>query len=419
MRKIFIIIIAVLAAVHCFAADVHVIIIDGSINPVTAEYLVNAIDRAERSADLLIVQLDTPGGLMASTRTMVKKMLSAKVPIVVYVAPSGARAGSAGVFITLAAHIAVMAPGTNIGAAHPVTMGGQMDSTMNKKVTNDAVAFARSIAEQRGRDVEWAEAAVRESASITDSDAIKKGIIDLVARDVDELLEKIDGFTVNLPEEEVVLSTKNYELRPFEMSWREELLNKISDPNIAYVLLMLGFYGLLFELYNPGAIFPGIVGGICLILAFFALQTLPTNWAGLLLIIFAVILFLLEIKVTSYGMLAIGGVVSLLLGSLMLYKGGATFPVVRVSWSVLIPIMAVTVLFFMVVITFGVKAQRRIPDYGREALIGKDARVVESLKPQGMVRVEGELWVAFADENHEKGETLTVKEVKGMQLKVG
>jgi len=421
-KIIFILLFNIIAITSTWAFEVDVITVDGSINPVSSNFIINSVNRAEKSADLLIILLDTPGGLMSSTRDIVQKMLVAEVPVAVYVYPSGARAGSAGVFITLAANIAVMAPGTNIGAAHPVNMGGQMDTTMSKKVTNDAVAFVRSIAEQRGRDQDWAEAAVRESASITSTDAIEKGIIDIVAKNIEDLLAQIDGMNIKLQDEEVILETADYTISHYEMSWREQLLDKISDPNIAYILLMIGFYGLLFELYNPGAILPGIIGGICLILAFFAMQTLPVNWAGVLLIVLAIILFLLEIKVTSYGMLTIGGVVSLLLGSIMLFKGDPDLPslAVRVSWSVLIPVVATTVLFFLVVLTFGIKAQKRRPDYGKEALVGKEALAVEKVSPKrGMVRVEGELWIAYSDEEYEAGETLKVLEVKGMQLKVG
>lgn len=421
MRNIFLIITSFLLVGSLFAANVQVITINGSINPASMQYVADAVDRAENAGDILIIELDTPGGLMSSTREMVKKILPAKIPVIVYVSPSGARAGSAGVFITLAGHIAVMAPGTNIGAAHPVNMGGEMDSTMNKKVTNDAVAFVRSIAEQRGRNPEWAEAAVRESVSITENDALKDGIIDLIAKDIHDLLEQIDGDTIKVSDEEYVISTEDAEITYHEMSWREELLNKISDPNIAYILMMLGFYGLLFELYNPGAIFPGVLGGICLILAFFAMQTLPVNWAGILLIILAIILFLLEIKIISHGILTIGGAVALILGSVMLFKGGGDLPslAIKVSWSVIFSVVGVTILFFVVVITFGIRAQKRIPDYGREALIGKPAEVVETLDLRGMVRVEGELWVAYSDEKHEKGEILKIISVEGMKLKVG
>ena len=402
--------------------EVHVITIEGSINPVTAKFVEDAVERAEKAdATALVIKMDTPGGLLASTRWMVKRMLPAEIPIIVYIAPSGARAGSAGVFVTLASHVAVMAPGTNIGAAHPVTMGGSMDSTMNKKATNDAAAFARSIAEERGRDLEWAEAAVRESESITAEDALEKGIVDFIARDLDEALEKINGMVVKLGDDEVTIELDEYEIVEFQMSWREKMLDKISDPNIAYILLMLGFYGILFELYNPGAVLPGIIGGICLILAFFAMQTLPVNAAGLLLIVFAIILFLLEIKIQSYGMLTIGGVVSLILGSIMLFRGGGEFPTmaVQVSMSVLIPVVGFTVLFFLFVIGFGIKAQGRRPDYGREAMAGKEALVVKALTPDGLVRVEGEIWRATADGNHEIGEKLVVLEKTGMMLKVG
>ena len=420
--KSFTYVLLILLPVIAISADIHLITIEGSINPVTAKFVEDAVIRAEKAdAAALIIQLDTPGGLLASTRWMVKRMLPAKVPIIVYIAPSGARAGSAGVFITLASHIAVMAPGTNIGAAHPVTMGGQMDSTMSKKATNDAAAFARSIAEERGRDLDWAEAAVRESASITAEDALEKGIVDFIARDIDEVLENINDRVVKLGEDEITIELDEHEIIEFQMSWREKMLDKISDPNIAYILLMLGFYGLLFELYNPGAVLPGIIGGICIILAFFAMQTLPVNTAGLLLIIFAIILFLLEIKVQSYGMLTIGGIVSLILGSIMLFRGEVEFPTmaVQVSMSVLIPVIGFTVLFFLVIIGFGIKAQNRKPDYGREALIGKEALVVKTLTPEGLVRVEGEIWRAVAESNFEIGEKLLIIGKTGMQLKVG
>ncbi len=420
--KSFTYVLLILLPLIAISADIHLITIEGSINPVTAKFVEDAVIRAEKAdAAALIIQLDTPGGLLASTRWMVKRMLPAKVPIIVYIAPSGARAGSAGVFITLASHIAVMAPGTNIGAAHPVTMGGQMDSTMSKKATNDAAAFARSIAEERGRDLDWAEAAVRESASITAEDALEKGIVDFIARDIDEVLENINDRVVKLGEDEITIELDEHEIIEFQMSWREKMLDKISDPNIAYILLMLGFYGLLFELYNPGAVLPGIIGGICIILAFFAMQTLPVNTAGLLLIIFAIILFLLEIKVQSYGMLTIGGIVSLILGSIMLFRGEVEFPTmaVQVSMSVLIPVIGFTVLFFLVIIGFGIKAQNRKPDYGREALIGKEALVVKTLTPEGLVRVEGEIWRAVAESNFEIGEKLLIIGKTGMQLKVG
>lgn len=420
--KSFTYVLLILLPVIAISADIHLITIEGSINPVTAKFVEDAVIRAEKAdAAALIIQLDTPGGLLASTRWMVKRMLPAKVPIIVYIAPSGARAGSAGVFITLASHIAVMAPGTNIGAAHPVTMGGQMDSTMSKKATNDAAAFARSIAEERGRDLDWAEAAVRESASITAEDALEKGIVDFIARDIDEVLENINDRVVKLGEDEITIELDEHEIIEFQMSWREKMLDKISDPNIAYILLMLGFYGLLFELYNPGAVLPGIIGGICIILAFFAMQTLPVNTAGLLLIIFAIILFLLEIKVQSYGMLTIGGIVSLILGSIMLFRGEVEFPTmaVQVSMSVLIPVIGFTMLFFLVIIGFGIKAQNRKPDYGREALIGKEALVVKTLTPEGLVRVEGEIWRAVAESNFEIGEKLLIIGKTGMQLKVG
>ncbi len=379
------------------ANTVYWIEVDGPIHPASARFIERAVARANSDqAEALLIELDTPGGLMDSMRDIVKAFFNSDVPVIVYVAPSGSRAASAGAFITLAADIAAMAPGTNIGAAHPVSIGSgeAMDSSgvMSDKVVNDAVAFIRSIAEKRGRNAEWAEAAVKESSSLTDSEALEKNVIDLIAVTRDSLLQMVDGRMVQPLSGKRALATKNAELVRIEKTWRDELLDIISDPNIAYILMLLGIYGLFFELYNPGAIVPGVIGGICLILAFFAFQTLPVNIAGLLLILLAVILFLLEIKVVSYGILSIGGTIALLLGSVMLIE--SPIPGLRVSWSVILPSVIATLLFFGVAIGLSIKAQRRKPITGIEGMIGETGSVVAEINPIGIVTIRGEIWKA-------------------------
>src|ERR1051326_5117305 len=280
---------------------------DSAITPVTVRLLTTAIDRAQsEGAQALVVQLNTPGGLERSMRSMVQTILGSPIPVIVYVSPTAARAASAGVFITMAAHVAAMAPATNIGAAHPVAVGGGgMDKEMTKKVENDAAAFARTIAAERGRNVEWAEKAVRSSVSATEREAVKLKVVDLVADNVPDLLAKIDGRTVKTAKGQVTLATKDAPVKVIEVRFRDRFLALISDPNVAYLLMMGGMLGIFFELSNPGSILPGIIGGICLILAFFAFQSLPVNWAGLLLLLFGVVLLVAEIKVVSHGVLAI------------------------------------------------------------------------------------------------------------------
>ncbi|KPK92209.1 hypothetical protein AMJ80_06825, partial [bacterium SM23_31] len=300
--------------VFVHAADevpvVKVLTLESAITPVSAEYLIKAIHQAEdENAECLVIQLDTPGGLMTSMDNIIKEILGSQVPVVVYVAPSGARAGSAGVFITISAHIAAMAPATNIGAAHPVSLGTPIDtsSVMEEKITNDAAARARTLAEERGKNADWAERAVRESVSITATEALEKGVIDLIAPTLDSLLTMIDGREIKVALGTKKLNTKDARIEEIELGLRFRILEVIVDPNIAYILMMIGMAGIMLELYNPGSIFPGVIGVISLILAFYAMQTLPVNYAGLLLIISAVILFLLEVKIASYGLLTIGG----------------------------------------------------------------------------------------------------------------
>ena len=395
MRFILIFVLILLFPLFISAQQVHVITIDGSINPASAEFIKRSIKKAEKeNAAALVIRLNTPGGLLKSTRIIVGAILDADVPVIVYVAPSGAHSGSAGVFITLAAHIAAMAPGTNIGAAHPVVMQASMDSVMNEKATNDAAAFIRTISEKRKRNVEWAEEAVRKSVSITASDALEKNVIDIIAINLNDLLQKIDGKAVELVSGNAILRTNKREVKELEMGFVEKILNILSDPNIAYMLMLLGFYGVLFELYNPGAILPGIIGVISLVLAFYSLHTLPVNYAGLALILFGIILFILEANIVSHGVLGIGGTVSLLIGSLMLIRNDANIDVVRISRVVIIASTVVTALFFFFIIGYGLKAQRTKPVTGFKAIVGEQAEALDSLDPRGTVRFQGEIWQA-------------------------
>jgi len=402
------------------AQKVFSITIDGTINPTSAGFIQRSLQKAtDENATALLIRLNTPGGLLKSTRAIVADILESQVPVIVYVSPAGAHAGSAGVFITMAAHIAAMAPGTNIGAAHPVNLQGASDSVMNEKSTNDAAAFIKTIAEERKRNTEWAETAVRNSLSITEMEAVQKNVVDLVAPGERELLTLVDGRVVKLYSRSVTLQIKNAVIARLEMSFIEKLLNILSDPNVAYILLMIGFYGILFELYNPSILVPGIAGGICLILAFYAMHTLPVNYAGIALILFGIILFLLEIKITSYGMLTIGGVISLLLGSLMLIRKTPGMEFLHISTAVIITTTAVTALFFLVVLGYGLKAQRLKPVTGVQGLIGALGDCLLPIAPLGTIRVRGEVWNAESFSGHiGTGEKVRVTGIKGLTLYV-
>jgi membrane-bound serine protease (ClpP class) len=402
-----------------FASPGHVnlVTIDGPIGPVTARIIEKTVDSSvEDGSEALIIELNTPGGLDESMRLITKKILNSRVPVLVYVAPSGSRAASAGVFITLSAHIAAMTPGTNMGAAHPVAMGGQIDSTMEEKVVNDAAAYIKSIASKRGRNEEWAEESVRKSVSITEKEALELGVIDFVVTDVRALLDSCDGKKVELPSGEKVLDTKEIEVRRAEISVRDRILQVITNPTIAYILLTLGMWGLFFELSNPGAIFPGIVGGICLILAFFGLQTLPVNYAGLLLMILAVIFFILEVKVVSYGALTIGGIISMVFGSLLLFE--SPLPYMRASLSVIISVAVATALFFIFALGFVIQAHKRKVTTGDQGLLGEVAVARTALNPEGDVFIQGEIWKAEADQPVKKGEKVVVTGIEQLTLKV-
>lgn len=391
---------------------------EGVITPVSAEYFHDALQSAqETGAQALILRLNTPGGLDTSMRLMIKDITAATIPVIVYVSPSSGRAASAGVFITMAAHVAAMAPGTNIGAAHPVAMGGtEMDKTMKEKVENDSVAYIKTIAEQRGRNVAWAEDAVRKSLSVTEREALKLKIIDLIAEDLPALLKQLDGRSISLPSGTRVLHTAGASLREFPMSLRLEFLKTLSDPNIAYLLMTLGTVGLIAELYNPGAILPGIVGAISLILAFYSLQSLPVNYAGVLLFVLGIVFLILEATVTSFGLLAIGGIIAMLLGSVMLIKTDVEF--LQISWTVILPVVALAagVTFFLV--GMGMQAMRRPAVTGREELVGMVGIVTTALTPHGQLAVHGELWQAVSDLPLQPGEEAEVTGIQGLQLSV-
>lgn len=408
----------------CFSQNViYRMKVDGVINPASAEFIQSGIDKANNNAaQCLIIEMDTPGGLMKSMNIIIKSILNSDVPVVVYVSPSGSHCASAGVFIMMSAHVAVMAPGTNIGAAHPVNMGGggqdSSSQVMMEKVTNDAVSYIRSLAAKNKRNADWAEDAVRKSVSITELKAAELNVIDMIAKNFDSLLVQINNLEIETVTGKKTIHTDNSIVETIERSWRLEFLDILSDPNLAYILMMLGIYGLFFELYNPGSVVPGVIGGICLILAFYSFQTLPINYAGIALIILAIILFLLEIKITSYGVLSIGGAVSLFLGSVMLFD--STEDMLTLSYSVIIPVVIITLLFFGFIIGYGLKAQSRKITTGSESMAGKTGTALETFNSsgRGKILVHGEIWSAESQEQVMKDDKIVVEKMVNFILVV-
>ncbi|MDL1976897.1 MAG: nodulation protein NfeD [Deltaproteobacteria bacterium] len=396
--------------------DVYILRAEGTINPGLAGSLSKKIRQAcNENAGCIVIELDTPGGLGLSMRSIVKEIMASPVPVVLFVSPSGARAASAGVMIVLAADIAAMTHGTNIGAAHPVTVGDKkMDETMSEKVTNDMVAYVKSIATKRGRNADWAEKAVRESVSITEKEALDLNVIDIVADDLDDLLRRIDGRTI---EGKGVLKTAGTTKIILKEDLRDTILKTLSDPNIAYILMMIGLAGIYFELSNPGAIFPGVIGAICLILAFFSFQTLPVNYAGFLLILLAIVLFILEMKITSYGLLSLGGILSLLLGSMMLFDIGGEAGL-QLSLRVLIPTVVLVSGFFALVASLAFRAQISKIRTGTQGLVGETGVAQTRLSPGGKIFVHGELWNAIADKTIVKGAVVQVIGVEDLVARV-
>ena len=397
---------------------VDLISVDGTINPAVDDFIRESIGRAKAGgAKALIIQLDTPGGLLNSTRTIVKEMLGAEVPLMVYVAPSGAGAGSAGVFITMAAHIAAMAPGTNIGAAHPVAGAGQeVKGVMGEKIENFTASFSESIAQKRGRNTDWAIQAVRKSVAITEKEALKKNVIDIVARDLEDLLKQANGRKVDLNGKDVVLSVKDARIMRQEMNLKQRVLNTIADPNIAYILMMAGFLGLYMEFAHPGVFFPGIAGAICLLLAFASLQVLPINYTGLALVLLGVGLLVGEAFFPNFGVLGVGGIVSLALGSLLLFDTPTSdFGVDR---SIVFTAVGTIGSFVLAISYLVFRSQKTSPALGKEGLIGQIGEVRGRLAPTGRIFVHGENWRAEADAPIDVGEKVRVVGYDGMQLKV-
>jgi membrane-bound serine protease (ClpP class) len=405
-------------------STIVVLKVDGVINPVLADYLERGIEHAEDvQANACIIEMDTPGGLDTSMRDIIQNILNARVPIVVFVSPSGGRAASAGAYITLASHVAAMAPNTAIGAATPVQLGGdgeaEISDELKKKIINDAAAYIRSLAESHGRNADWAEEAVRKGVSITEQEALELNVIDMIAPDLDTLLVQLDGREVTLlGGNTVTLQTADTEIESIDMTVVEEFLFVISDPNIAFLLLSLAMLGIFVEITNPGLIFPGVVGGICGILAFYSLGQLPVNWAGVLLIVLAFGLFVGEVLTTSFGLFTAGGVVALVLGALILFPGGS--PVFRINpWLIAIVALIIASLFAFVV-THVVRAHRRQAATGKEELAGKKAVVKVALDPEGMVFFKGERWNAVSEtgDRLEPGEEVIITGVDGLVLHV-
>jgi len=427
-RTLVILICLVLAAsiavrVQADSSRIDVLPIKGTINPVLVDYIGRSIEQAEDDGALaVIIQMDTPGGLDTAMRDIIKEIVNARVPVVVYVSPAGARAASAGAYITLAAHVAVMAPNTAIGAATPVAMGGDgeaaMSDEMKAKIINDATAYIRDIAESHGRNAEWAEKAVREGVSATSQEALQLNVIDMVAADLNDLVAQLDGREVTLLDGRVVtLNTQDATINYVKMKMAEGFLYAIADPNIAYILMSVAMLGIMAEIFNPGLIFPGIIGGISLLLAFFSLGVLPVNYAGILLIVLAFGLFIGEVLTTTFGLFTAGGVVSLVIGSLILFKGGG--PVFQIDpWLIATVTIVITALFAFIV-NRAISAHRKQAKTGREELIGKPVVVKETLGPEGTVFFKGERWAAILDEGQaEPGEEVNITEVDGLLLRV-
>jgi membrane-bound serine protease (ClpP class) len=392
--------------------------VDGTINPAVADYLIQGIKAAiEARAQCVVITMDTPGGVLTTTKLIIKEMMNAQILVVVYVAPSGSSASSAGALITMGADIAAMAPGTNIGAAHPVGTGGEeIKGTMAEKVVNDLTAYMRSVVARKGRNADWAAKSITDSVSITAEEALKINVINVLANSFPNLLKQIDGKKITKDGHTYVLHTAAAKVVRVPHGLRFKVLDVIANPNVVYILGMLGLVGIMMELYHPGLIFPGALGGLCLLLALFASQVLPINYVGVLLIIFSVVLFILELKVPSFGLLTMGAIVSLTLGSLMLFQTSES--AMRVSWSVIIPTVATVSAFFVFAMGLAVKAYRSKPRTGDQGLVGEVGYAMSDVDTQGKVAVHGELWNARSDSHIPKGERVRVIRVDNLWIKV-
>jgi membrane-bound serine protease (ClpP class) len=400
------------------ASHVDWIVVHSTINPITAKYIMDSVNRAEDgNAECLVIELDTPGGLMESTLDIDKRLLASKVPVVVYVSPSGGRAASAGVFISYAAHFVAMAPSTHIGAAHPVSMvggGGDSSQVMMEKVVNDAVAHIRGLAEKNGRNAEWAEEAVRSSVSITEREALEKGVINFIADGPVQLLNLLNGRTVTIDNQEITLETDSARIAEHHMDWRHQVLNQIANPNIAFILLVLAGLGIYFEFSNPGAILPGVIGAICAILFLFASQVLSINTAGVGLIVLSIIFFIAEIYTTTFGVLTAGGIISFIVGALMLFKT----PGMNVSLTVFIPMLIIFIGLVLVSLVLAIKTRLTKPTTGDQGLIGEIGTALGAFGHMGQISIHGEVWKAITDEKIKKGEEVRVVGIDGLKLKI-
>jgi membrane-bound serine protease (ClpP class) len=433
------------AAAPAAAREVWVVELDDAISPATADYFIHSLHEAEAAgAAALIVELDTPGGLDQAMRDMIKELLAATIPVVVYVAPNGSRAASAGTYLLYASHVAAMAPATNVGSSTPVSIGGgpfpsptpsepapadgdkpadgsataptRGQSTMERKVTNDAVAYIRSLAELRGRNVEWAEKTVREAANLSASEALQQHVVDLIEPDVNSLLTALDGRTVQLQGGPVTLDLKGATIKTITPGWRYQLLALISNPNVAYILLMIGFYGLVLEFYHPGFGVPGVTGVICLLLAAYGLQMLPINYAGLGLIVVGIGLMVAEVFTPTLGVLGVGGAVAFVAGSVILLD--SDLPGYRVSMPIIAAFAVASIGVFVFGASAALRARRLRVTTGRESMIGASAVALEDFPEQGMVRAFSEIWQARASHPVHKGDKLRVKAVEGLLLRV-
>ena len=414
MKKILLISLSVLFLSVSVNASVLIITLDAPIHPVTSEYIRNSLDRAEsQQASLVIIKMNTPGGLDSSMREIIERIISSTVPVATYVSPSGARAASAGFFIGIASDLFIMAPGTNTGAAHPVGIsitGQSMDETMADKVTHDAASYIKTLAEKRGRNIKLAEDAVRESLSYTEKEALEGGLIEFVALNEFEIIEHFHGKTIKrFDDTELLLDLKGEEVIDVPMSARQKFLLTISNPNLAYILLMLGLLGLYFEFSNPGAILPGVLGAISLLLAIFSFQILPINYVGLILILLSIGLFILEVKIQSYGILTIGGITAMVIGSMMLIN--SPIPELRPSLKFIIPVALGLSLIFIFLISLAIKAYRRKVTTGQEGLIGETGISQTDLNPKGKIFIHGEIWNAESEEEIPKGSKIKVIEM--------
>jgi len=412
------IVLSIFITSNAHAGDVYVIKVQSAIQPPVADFIAESITKAEQhNGDALVILLDTPGGLDTSMRDIVKSIMESNIPVIVYVHPSGARAASAGSIILLASHIAAMTPGTNVGAAHPVTIGkAKVDKEMMDKIVKDAEAYVRSIAAKRGRNIEWAAKSVKESASIPAKDALDKNVVDIVAENIDDLLLKADGRTVETKKGKVTLKLKGKNKVEIDMPFKYKFLSYLSDPNVAYLLMMIGIYGILFEIYSPGSIFPGVVGGISIILALYAFQTIPITFAGVFLILLGIVFFILELKIISHGVLGVAGIVSIVIGSVMLIDLPRS--IFAISWKSIIAVAILSGIFFFGVLSYAIKAQLSKVKTGKEGLVGGTGVAMTDIFKNGKVFLHGEIWNARSDEQINKGEKVIVTGVEGLMLVV-